>query len=634
MPKTITGTNDRVLEVNLTTRQIRLLTVPTRQRRLYLGGKGLGLLYLHQRLHPGTDPLSPDNWLVFTTGVLMGSGAPCSSRFAAVTKSPLTGIILSCSCGGPFGLALKTAGYDGLIIGGCSEGPVCLHINETGADFRDAGHLWGLDTVEAQQRLELGTKDGALVIGPAGENRVPFANVASGHRFLGRGGMGAVMGAKNLKAVAVRGGAVRIAPHDPERFERTRRRARRLIDANAITGHAYRRYGTAANVNPCRAAGLLPARNFREFPGPEAAAVSGESMRQKYASRPSACRTCTILCGHKGTFGDGSTRQIPEYETVGMLGPNLGILDTDRISEWNDLCGRLGIDTITTGATLAWAMEAGEKGLFETGLRFGSPEGIGEAIAATAHRRGIGKDLCLGTRRLSAKYGGAGFAMHVKGLETAAYDPRGAWGQGLGYAVANRGGCHLSAAVFAQEVLLALLRPDSTRAKARFVYYFENLYAAVNSLITCQFTSFAYLLEEPAVKYTPPPLLRMTMQYLPGLAQQLIFIPVLTGFFTAITGLELSRKDLLRAGERIHMLERWMNTREGIRRRDDTLPRRFLDESRAGDPKGQAVALASMLDDYYRLRGYDANGVPGARTLEKLGLEVQKAPASGAGVRA
>ncbi len=626
MPKTITGTNDRLLEIDLTTRQLRLLTVTERQRRLYLGGKGLGLLYLYERLTPGTDPLGPDNRLVFTTGVLMGSGAPCSSRFAAVTKSPLTGIILSCSCGGPFGLALKTAGYDGLIIGGRSETPLWLHIDSGGVAFRDAGSLWGRDTVETQRRLELGARDGALVIGPAGENRVPFANVASGHRFLGRGGMGAVMGAKNLKAVVVRGGAVRIVPRQPDRFERTRRRARRLIDANAITGHAYRRYGTAANVNPCRAAGLLPAHNFRAFSSPEAAAVSGESMRRKYAPRPSACRTCTILCGHKGTYGDGSTRQIPEYETVGMLGPNLGIFDTDRISAWNDLCGRLGLDTISTGATLAWAMEAGEKGLFETRLRFGSPEGIGEAIAATAHRRGIGRDLCLGTRRLSEKYGGADFAMHVKGMEIAAYDPRGAWGQGLGYAVANRGGCHLSSAVFAQEVLLGLLRPDSTRAKARFVYFFENLYAAVNSLVTCQFTSFAYLLEEPAVKYTPRPLLHMTMGLLPGLAQALISFPVLTGFFTAVTGLRLSRGDFLRAGERTHVLERWMNTREGIRRRDDTLPRRFLDEPRAGDPQGLTVPLASMLEGYYRLRGYDADGVPRPRSLTQLGISGDPAP--------
>ncbi len=621
MPKTITGTNNRVLEIDLTTRRVSLLTITDGDRRQYLGGKGLGLKYLYERLRPGTDPLGADNWLVFMMGVLMGSGAPCSSRFAAVTKSPLTGIGLSCSCGGPFGLALKTAGYDGLIIGGRADAPVYLRIDHTGVDFRDAGHLWGKDTAETQQRLDLGVKDGALVIGPAGENRVLFANVASGHRFLGRGGMGAVMGAKNLKAVTALGGAVRIVPSDPQLFDRTRRKARRLIDANDITGHAYRRFGTSANVNPCITAGLLPARNFREFSSARATRVSGESMQTKYNTRPSACRTCTILCGHKGTYADGRTHQIPEYETVGMLGPNLEIFDTDRITAWNDLCGRLGLDTITTGATLAWAMEAGERGLFETDLGFGSPQGIAAAITAMAHRQGPGRDLSLGTRQLSEKYGGREFAMHVKGLEIASYDPRGAWGQGLGYAVANRGGCHLSAAVFAQEVLLGLLKPASTGAKARFVRFFENLYAGINSLVTCQFTAFAYLLEEPAVKYTPRPLLRLTMQHLPDLAQELIFFPVLTGFFTAITGLKLSKRDFLLAGERIHTLERWMNTREGIRRRDDTLPERFLRQPRTGDPQSRTVPLADMLDDYYRLRGFDGDGVPTRRTLEKLRID-------------
>jgi len=624
--KTVTGTSNLVLEIDLTTQRVTHLTITDSDRHQYLGGKGLGLKYLYERLKPGADPLGAGNWLVFMMGTLMGTGAPCSSRFAAVTKSPLTGIMLSCSCGGPFGLALKTAGYEGLIIGGRADRPVYLHIDHTGVDFRDAGHLWGLDTGKTRQLLDTDKTGGSLVIGPAGENRVPFANVASGHRFLGRGGMGAVMGAKNLKAIAALGKTVRIVPANPGLFGRTRRKAARHIDANDITGRAYRRFGTSANINPCRAAGLVPTHNFRDFSDPRTARVSGEYMQQKYKTRPSACRTCTILCGHKGTTSDGRTHQVPEYETVGLLGPNLGIFDTDLISGWNDLCGRLGLDTITTGATLAWAMEAGEKGLFESDLKFGSSEGISDAITSMAHRQGAGKDLSLGTRRLSEKYGGEEFAIQVKGLEIAAYDPRGAWGQGLGYAVANRGGCHLSSAVFAQEVLLGLLKPDSTRAKAHFVRFFENLYAGVNSLITCQFTAFAYVLEESVVKYTPRPLLRFTMQYLPGLAQELISFPVFTGFFSAVTGTRLSKKAFLMAGERIHTLERWMNTREGIRRRDDTLPQRFLSQPRSGDPHGLTVPLSAMLDEYYRLRGFDADGIPTRGTLEKLNIDRNPIP--------
>jgi aldehyde:ferredoxin oxidoreductase len=618
--ETIVGTSNRILEVNLSDRTTAIHSISNEDRRLYLGGKGLGLKLIQDRLPAGIDPLGPDNLIVFMMGVMMGTGAPCSGRFAALTKSPLTGIMLSSSCGGPFGMALKTAGYDGLIVAGQSPSPIYIRIHAGGVTFEDAGNLWGLDTHETQQRLNPEKKDGALAIGPAGENQVLFANVASGHRFLGRGGMGAVMGAKNLKAIVAYGGRYKIRPHDPAGFKTVARKAGKQVDANHFTGHAYRQFGTPANVNLCNQGGILPVSNFREGSHTRAGEVSGETMQKKYNTRPSTCLPCRILCGHKGTYPDGSVRQIPEYETTSLLGPNIGIFDTDQISEWNDLCGAMGLDTISTGATLAWVMEAGERKLIKTDLAFGSPAGISDMIRAIAHREGQGDELADGTRRMAARYGGADFAIQIKGLDMAGYDPRGAWGQGLSYAVANRGACHLSATTFALEVFMGFLNPYTTRAKAHFVKFFENLFAAVNSLHVCQFTAFAYVLEEPIVKYTPKWMLRLNMQYLPRIAQKLILIPTLTGLYNKVTGLTLSQAEFLRAGERIHTLERLMNTREGISRKDDTLPARFLREGRVCDPLKRTVPLEAMLDDYYRLRGFDPQGIPSEQTLARLGL--------------
>jgi len=616
----ISGTSNRVLEIDLTRATSGILEIGEEQRRLYLGGKGLGLHYLYERLRPGIDPLGPDNILVFMTGVLMGTGAPCCGRFAALTKSPLTGILLSSSCGGPFGMALKTAGYDGLAVCGRSAAPVYIEIDAAGAKIRDASLLWGRDTREAQAKLLLKRHDGALVIGPAGENRVRFANAASGDRFLGRGGLGAVMGAKNLKAIAARGNAYRIVPKDPAAFKRVVRKARRYIDANPITSDSYRRYGTGANVLFSNRGAILPVENFRRGRSERADAISGQALAARFRTRPSTCRPCSIRCGHKGTAADGTVHQIPEYETIGLLGANLGIFDPDRIIEWNDICGRMGMDTISSGGTLAYLMEAGEKGLIETGLQFGSPAGISQALADIAYRRGLGNDLAEGTRLLAGKYGGAAFAVQVKGLEMPAYDPRGSWGQGLSYAVANRGGCHLSASLFTLEVVFGLLNPYTTRAKARFVRFFESLYAAVNSLHTCLFTAFAYLLESPLVKFTPKALLGFLMQQLPSVAINLMDFSIFSRLYASVTGIDLSQRELLKIGDRIHVLERWMNTREGISRQDDTLPPRFLGEGRACDPAGRTVPLEKMLGAYYRLRGYDENGVPTPATMKRLGI--------------
>lgn len=616
--RVIDGTSNRILEVDLTRGTVDVFTVPEDDLRLYLGGKGLGLKLLYDRMEPGADPLGPDNMMAVMPGVMMGTDAPCSGKFAAAAKSPLTGIFTSSSCGGPFGLALKTSGWDGILIKGKAASPVLLAIDSTGVRIQPAGHLWGLDTARTQEELKpLGA--GALVIGPAGENLVPYACAVSGHRVLGRGGLGAVLGSKNVKALAARGGEIKVAPIAGAALAAARKKALAYIKRNPMSGDLYRNYGTPSYVRFNKKFELLPVHNFRGRDLPGVDAISGERIAERHTTGFAACRSCAILCGHKGKFG-GEEMPVPEYETVGMLGANLGIPDPVRIAGWNLACTRLGLDTISTGGTLAWAMEATEKGLFSSPLRFGRPEGIDEALADIAARRGQGADLALGSRRLAEKYGGIEFAIQVKGLEMAAYDPRGAWGQGLSYAVANRGACHLSSSVFSVETFLEMAWSRSRFGKAALVVFFENLFAAVNSMHLCVFTAFPFGLEPALVRRTPRFLLRLALTLIAPLATRLMDISLWPEHYRAVLGRRLGMAAFLRAGARVHILERHMNVREGISRKDDTLPARFLTEGRATDAKRSTVPLAKMLKRYYKLRGFDREGRPTARLLARYGI--------------
>ena len=618
--KTIVGTSNWIIDINLSTGKATSFQVSEKDRRDYLGGKGLGLKLLHDRMDRGTDPLGEKNILAFMMGVLMGTGAPCTGRFSAVTKSPLTGLMLHSSCGGPFGMACKTAGFDGLLVSGKASHPVVIYIDQNDVRIEDGAALWGLEADETQKRLIPDARAGVLTIGPAGENLVLIANAASGHRFFGRGGLGAVMGAKNLKAIVARGNAYKIVPANPKQFARAKKKAAAYIDNNAVTAEEYRHYGTSSHVSWCNDGGILPVNNFQEGSHPLADQVSGEAMRRRYQAQPSTCKPCSIMCGHKGKFPDGSLHQIPEYESIGLLGPNLGTFEPDIVTALNDHCNRLGLDTISAGAVLAWCMEAGEKGLIDTNLKFGFATGIDAALEDIAYRRGFGNEMANGTRILSDRYGGEDFAIQIKGLEMPAYDPRGAWGQGLAYAVANRGACHLSATMFALEVAFGFLNPYTTRNKARFVKFLEDLVAAVNSLHTCQFTTYAFLLESPVVRWTPKWLLRTIMQFLPAVATMLMDVSLYAKLWRSVTGLKLNRRQMLNAGARIHVLERSMNVAEGISRKDDTLPRRFLTEGRTCDAEKRTVPLQPMIDAYYRLRGYDLRGLPTAKTRKRLGI--------------
>jgi aldehyde:ferredoxin oxidoreductase len=425
------------------------------------------------------------------------------------------------------------------------------------------------------------------------------------------------MGSKHLKGIIAHGGHFKIRPKNPTKFFKAKKRALRYIESNESTSIAYRDFGTLANLSLNNTVGILPVRNFRDGRHEKAYEISGEYIKERFKTKHHTCKPCNILCGHKGDF-NGVQLPVPEYETVSLLGSNLGIFDAALIAKWRRVWSERGMDTISSRGTIGWVMEAAERGIVESPLKFGVTEGITEALYDIAYGRGFGKEMALGTRALSGKYGGEAFAIQVKGLEMAAYDPRGSFGQGLSYAVANRGACHLSAYTTGVEVLFGLLNPYSTAAKAEFTKFFEDLFNCINSLQTCVFTSFAYLFEPPVIRYSPYPLIRFLMQHLPGLAISSIDVGVYTDLWSGMTGLDMGNREFLKAGSRIHVLERLMNTREGVSRKDDTLPERLLKEGRLSDEKHRTVPLEKMLDSYYKLRGYDDNGVPTEKTLKKL----------------
>jgi len=618
---TIRGLSNQYLEIDVGQRTWNVFTIDRQTCMEYLGGKGVGLKLLYDRFSKleHAEPLGKDNMLCFSMGAFLGTGATCSACFEATAKSPLTGILAGSSCKGPFGEACKTAGWDGFLITGVSPVPVILRIDEEGVSFQEAKELWGLDTEETRRKLDLTPRDGEAVIGPAGENLVRYANIRSGKQNFGRGGLGAVMGSKRIKAIVARGKSHSISPVLPELFERTHRRSLAFTKRNSFS-KAYRAYGTNADTAYAKSAGFAAVYNFQDRLHPDLDAITGEAMEQRYRSFHSGCRYCTILCGHAGIFPDGRKRQLPEYETVGMFGSNIGNFNTDAIVSWNEQMDRYGMDAVSAGGSIAWAMEAKQRGIRDSVLEFGKFDAVSAVLKDIAYMRDEGAELAKGTRWLSTVYGGTSFACHVKGLEMAAYDPRAAWGHGLAYAVANRGGCHLSSYMIGPEAIFGFLDPYSTRSKANWTVFFENLFAAADSLQTCLFSVFPVILEPAAVRLTPKKVLSLMMTRAPNLAQKVMDWSILSDYYRSITGYPVSQKVLLEAGERMLVLERYMNTRMGIDSNMDTLPKRFTEEGETMHKRKSVVPIQEMVKQYYQLRGYDQQGIPAEETLRRLGI--------------
>ena len=604
------GYAGRVLRVDLSGPEIWVEELDWDIAADYVGGRGLGAKLLFDALRPKADPLGPENLLILATGPLTGTIAPACGRSVLVSKSPLTGTIFDSNTGGLIGPELKMAGYDAVVISGRSEEPVYLAIRGDRAELRPAEHLWGLTTSETIRAVksELGDERARVAcIGPAGENGVLLANViCEPHRALGRGGLGAVMGSKRLKAVAVRAtrrGPVEVA--NPHAFRRVCRQVTDILARNPLTGDLLGRYGTGCLTTPVNKAGILPTRNFRTGFFEEAERITGEAVVKELKARRRACFGCPIGCG-RVLKRDGREVAAPEYESLWALGAQCGISDLRAIAEANELCNELGLDTISLGNAIGFLMECYERGLItdrETGglrLEWGRADLLPELVRLTARREGVGSLLALGVKRMSERIKGSeDFAMHVKGLELPAYDPRGAKGMGLAYATSNRGGCHLRAYLVMSEVLSMprYLDPMRAEGKAELVKRLQDIFAVLDSMVMCKFTALA---------------LFETLDYEPRWYARLL---------TTATGFYFDEEEFLRAGERIYNLERLFNVREGFDRRYDTLPARLLREPMPSGPaEGHVVELEPMLERYYALRLWDPLGRPTDRVLMRLGI--------------
>jgi aldehyde:ferredoxin oxidoreductase len=580
------GWKGKIVSIDLGTLKQGIVEVDEATRRRFIGGRGLGVKLYTDLFPEPVDPFSDDNALIFMTGPLTGT-LMTSGRYQVVSRSPLTGTICDSSSGGQFGAALKGAGLDGLIIRGRAARPVYLSVHDGQVEVRDASVHWGLDTQQTQKAIqaELGAKASVACIGPAGENRVLFAAIMNDKdRAAGRGGLGAVMGAKNLKAVAASGGQP-VVIADSAGYKDLTSRLDRMVDKNPVTGKSLQVLGTAVLVNIINAHGMFPTENFRRGVFNDAEGTSGEKIAESLLVRQSGCGRTTKTLEKSG--------EGPEYETVWAFGAHLGISDLTAIAEANYACNELGLDTITMGSTLGCAMELCETGAWDAGLRWGEAGKLRDWVTDTAHRRGIGAELALGSKRLAAKHGRPELAMQVKGLEIPAYDPRGAQGMALSYATSNRGGCHMRAYMIAPEILghPVFLDRFSTAGKAELVALFQDVSAVVDSMVLCRFLQFA------------------------------VGISSFAEMLRTVTGLDFDDEELMAVGRRIYTLERLYNNRAGFGRGDDTLPPRLLtEELQVGSSRHRRVRLEEMLDDYYAVRGWDRDGAPLPRTLAELGL--------------
>jgi aldehyde:ferredoxin oxidoreductase len=600
------GLAGTILRVDLTNGQVQRVPTPRDLFERYLGARGVGAYLLFNELKPDTDPLGPDNKLIFLTGPLEGTLAPGANKITVTFRSPLSGTYSFSLCGGHLAPELKFAGYDGVILEGRSDRPVYLWIDNDHACLRDASHLWGRLTHDTEDalRAELGDSDIRVAcIGPAGEKLVRFACIqADYHREFGRGGAGAVMGAKNLKAIAVRGtGHVEVA--DPPALTKITEDVYAELAAHP-KARARRQYGTPEMVEGVNKLGFWATRNFTTGYFEKADRLSGTRLKEELYMGDNSCYACTVACGKispvtKGPFA-GTAIEGAEFETVGLLGANCGVADPAAIVAATAICDTYGFDTMSAGVAVSFAMEAYERGIIsasDTGgldLRFGNGDVLVDIVQQIADRKGLGDLLAEGAKRAAQELGAQDLAMHVKGQELATYEPRGVVGMGLSYAVSPKGGHHMIAPTMGLEVAGD---PDNrlrTEGKAQMVRDTQLIMAIVDSLSLCS-----------------------SMRFVLGPQSML-------ELYRAVTGRLLAEEEAYLIGERITDLERLFNVREGFGREEDTLPKRLLTEPMPTGPStGSRVALDTMLDEYYALMGWDANGVPTQERSQQLGLEAE-----------
>ena len=610
----------KILRVNLTTGTIKSEPLNMDWAQKYLGQRGLATKYLVEEIDPKVDPLGAGNKMIFATGPLTGTAASTGGRYSVVTKGALTNAIACSNSGGYFGAELKFAGWDMIIVEGKSEKPVYLTVFDDKAELRCAGEIWGKSVWAMDEWIKNKHQDPMIHvagIGIAGEKQVLYAAVVNDlHRAAGRSGVGAVMGSKNLKAIAVRGtNGVKVK--DGKAFLKATAAGKAVLQANAVTGQGLPAYGTQVLMNVINEAGAMPTRNHRQVQFEGAHAISAEAMAtprksdgQKNLLTNQACFGCTIGCGRISKIDENHFTIVNkpqykhasgglEYEAAWALGSNTGVDDLEALTYVNFLCNEQGYDPISFGATVSAAMELYELGLINketTGgidLKFGSTEALVKCAEITGVGEGFGKELALGSLRLCTKYGRPDLSMSVKGQEFPAYDSRGIQGMGLTYATSNRGACHLRSYTVSSEILGIPVKTDplTTEGKAGLVKAFQDATAAVDSSGLCVFTTFAWTLNDIAPQVD-----------------------------AACDG-NWSPDKMLEVGERIWNMERVFNMRAGFTAKDDNLPPRLVNEAaQTGPAKGLVNGLAKMLPEYYQLRGWTVDGVPTNETLSRLAV--------------
>lgn len=598
-----------------------------------LGGKILAAQILLDLTKPKQERFSVDSIIIINTGPMNGTGAPSSSRFNMSFKNVLTGGIASSNCGGSFGIMLKRAGFDGIIVTGRAEHPVCIELVDGEIRINDATSLLGLNTEEVQDALP--KEYGKLVIGPAGENLVYYACAVSGERVAGRCGSGAVLGAKNVKALIAYGTNMVTIPNR-KRYNAYIKKWVSFLQNHPMTGKALPLYGSAGLVNKANASGALPTHNFSDGTYENADLISGETLAETYLVRNSGCVSCPIRCERRVMINQKEVKG-PEFETVGLLGSNIDNSDFNFINTANYYADLLGMDTISLAGTLSYAMELQEKGLADFGVKFGDVDNLEKIISKIAYREGIYSELADGSKVLSEKYGGKSFAIHAKGLELASYEPRRSVGMGLGYATSNRGGCHLNGGYLAliESVGVLTMGSQKTAGKPEWTIFMQNIMEAVSAAGFCLFT-LQTLIPSILFRFGPSSKVTIIAGKMMLSAYKVIgalwnFTPGIMPFNTKYlfphskaimlaTGEKMTSGRLLEIGERGFNLERLYNLREGLTAADDSLPDRLTKEPQRKDKPDTVVNLSEMMPIYYKIRSWDQNGIPTKKRLKKLGI--------------
>jgi len=610
------GYNGRILEVDLSNRKIDILRLDKEIARNYIGGSGLAAKIIYKETSSEIDPLNSRSLLVFMTGPFTGTTIPTSGRHAVAGRSPLTGIWAESDVGGSWGISLKRAGYDGIKIRGVSESPVYLWIHSGKVEIKDAKHLWGIDTYRVEDLLkkEADEKASVACIGPAGESLVKFASImhdGKNARAAGRCGLGAVMGGKKLKAIVVEG-KEKTKIKDEEAL---RRLIKKIIPQMREKAAFLGEYGTTGSAVELEEIGDLPIKNWRQGRWKDGAErLSGQILLKTIFSGDYHCKTCPIGCGKQVKIREGKYAGVDgaaaEYETIATLGALCLVDNLEAVSMANQLCNQYGMDTISTGGVIAFAMEAYEKGIISSSdldglkLTWGSADAVVEMVRRIGERKGLGKLLGEGVRKAAEEIGGRAleFAIHVKGLELPAHDPRAFYSLALGYATSNRGACHLQAYSHPLERWIAMsdldyqkcLSPHTEKGKAELVIKLQNLMCMFDSLKICKYSLYGGIEPHHLVE-----------------------------FLNLVTGWDMDLKEFMRVGERIFNLKRLYNVRCGISRKDDILPPRLLTHTRGeGGAADTLPHLGRMLNEYYKLRGWSEDGIPLSSKFKEVDLDV------------